>query len=100
MNPETGQLRWPLLLQTQHFARARGPVDRLFEMRARFGQIHPDHYLPFRNWIEKIKVELHLSVNTLPKEDYAAAQDFLRRIIVEVKLPVAQPATAAQLVTK
>lgn len=100
LNRRTGELNWPLLLQTEHFARARGSVDHFFAMRAKFDGINPDHYIPFRNWIERIKAELHLSVNTLPKEDYAAAQDFLRRIIAEVKLPAHPLPPATQLVAK
>ena len=97
LDPATGQLRWPMLLQTKHFDRARGPVDTLFARRAKFGNIHPDHYIPFRNWIEKVKAELHRNVNSLPKEDYAVAQDFLRRLITEARSPAGRLPAGTQL---
>lgn len=100
LDPTTGQLQWPLLLQSRHFAKARRPVDGLFAVRAKRGSIHPDDYIPFRNWIERIKGELKNHIDTLPKEDYAVAQDFLRRIIVEVRLPVEPGLDAAFLVSK
>ena len=87
INVVTGQLYWPLLLRMEHYENARKPVDEIFVTRARVGRINPDHYLPLCDWIEKVRVELTKNVDHYPQADYAEAQSFLRRLIVEARLP-------------
>jgi hypothetical protein len=93
VNQVTGRLHWPLLLQMEHFNKARKPVNEIFASRARVGQVNPDHYLPLCDWIEKVSNELTKNVDNYPEADYAEAQDFLRRLLVEVRLPSAPIAT-------
>lgn len=83
----TGRLDWPLLLQMEHFNRARKPVNEIFKSRAISGSIQPDHYLPLCDWIDKVQAELDKNVDNYPKEDYAEAKDFLRRLVAEARLP-------------
>ncbi|MGB7344801.1 MAG: hypothetical protein WBD20_11335 [Pirellulaceae bacterium] len=89
INAVTGRLHWPLLLQMEHFSNARKPVNQIFATRAHVGQINPDHYLPLCNWIEKVSDELTKHVEDYPQADYAEAQSFLRRLVVEARLPAA-----------
>jgi hypothetical protein len=93
VNQVTGRLHWPLLLQMEHFNRARKPVNEIFASRARAGQVNPDHYLPLCDWIKKVSDELTKHVDDYPEVDYAEAQDFLRRLLVEARLPSAPIAT-------
>ncbi|QDT08316.1 hypothetical protein [Planctomycetes bacterium K23_9] len=87
INDLSGRLHWPLLLQMEHFNNARKPVNQVFEIRANAGTINPDHYLPLRDWIGKVSEELSKNVDVYPKADYAEAQDFLKRLLVEARLP-------------
>lgn len=94
----TGRLKWPLLLQMEHFNQARKPVNQIFATRARTGQINSDHYLPLCDWIEKVSEELTKNVANYPQADYAEAQGFLQRLLVEARLPAA--GTGLQLAGK
>ncbi|NNE00219.1 MAG: hypothetical protein HKN47_23105 [Pirellulaceae bacterium] len=97
LDPVTGQLAWPLLLQGTHYNRARQPVDIIFATRAQAGQVNPDHYLPLRDWIDRVDYELDCYVHLYPKADYAKAKDFLRRLMIEARLPALQLSSPTQL---
>ena len=88
LNRVSGRLSWPLLLQMEHFNRARKPVNQVFKTRALAGKINPDHYLPLIDWVKKIDAELIKNAENYPDEDLASAQDFLRRLTVEARLAV------------
>ena len=100
LSPISGTLRWPLLLQTEHYADARTPVNQVFASRAQDGQINPDHYLPLRDWVAKVSEELEKHIHKYPESDYAHAQDFLRRLVIEASLPAARPMSSIQFVSK
>ncbi len=87
LHPQTGRLSWPLLLEMEHFTRARRPVNELFKRRAAEGRINPDHYLSLVDWIEKVKLELNKNVHNYPAQDYVEAKDFLARLVAEARLP-------------
>ena len=100
VNPATGRLHWPLLLQMEHFSKARQPVNQVFAQRSASGTINPDHYLPLCDWIEKIDTELDKNVHDYPEADYAEAKDFLRRLVAEARLPATTPSSLMQLASK
>ena len=99
INAVTGELHWPLLLQMQHFDNARRPVNEVFVTRARVGQINPNHYLPLCDWVKKVSDELTRNLDHYSQADYAEAQSFLRRLLVEARLP-ASANTSMQFATK
>jgi len=85
VDPSTGAVDWPLLLRTSHYDRARQPIDLVFRNRSKFGSINPDHFLPMRDWIERIQAELKANVADYEMEDYVEARDFLRALIDEAR---------------
>ncbi|MCG8648979.1 MAG: hypothetical protein MI861_04055 [Pirellulales bacterium] len=87
----SGEIQWPLLLQTRHFERARQPVDHVFAQRAVKGRINPDHYVPLRRWLKAIQAELQEHVQHVPREDFVEASRFLRRLGNEARYAARKP---------
>ena len=86
VDPITGQVDWPILLRSTYYEKARGPVDQVFHQRSVAGRINPDHYLPLRDWIERIERELKANVAYYEMEDYLDAKAFLRELIDEARV--------------
>ncbi|KAA5545473.1 hypothetical protein FYK55_07445 [Roseiconus nitratireducens] len=97
VDPATGQVRWPLLLQTSHFAKARQPIDEVFYQRQVHGQINPDHFLPMRDWIARVKQELRSRMHQYEPEDYVQSRDFLTSLIDEARQPRSSQPEGVQL---
>ena len=85
LNPMSGVLNWPLLMRSSYFDRARKRVDDAFALRNATGTIDPNEYLPLRDWIVRIQAELTKNVKKIPSDDFAQSQDFLRRVLVEIR---------------
>ncbi|WP_168564527.1 hypothetical protein [Crateriforma spongiae] len=58
LDPISGRLNWPALLQHDHFAKARRPLDELFARRAVEGWIEDRHLPSLRDWVAKIGQEV------------------------------------------
>lgn len=86
VDPVTGQVEWPILLRSSYYQKARGPVDLVFHQRSVVGQINPDHYLPLRDWIERIERELKANVAYYEMDDYLEAKAFLRNLVDEARI--------------
>ena len=97
IHPMTGEIDWPLILKTSHYAKARQPVDQVFEDRAMTGQINPELYGPMCNWIEKIQAEVKKNASQYEANDRVAAQKFLRHLIVEAGKDAPTPNVEVQL---
>lgn len=98
VEPTTGIVRWPLVLSTKHYEKARRPIDFVFAERAKVGRINPDHYQPMCDWIEQIKCELKDHINEFKMVDYIEAQAFLRDLIEEARLPEGNARKSFELV--
>tara|TARA_R110002049_G_scaffold72490_6_gene187363 strand:+ start:43102 stop:43929 length:828 start_codon:yes stop_codon:yes gene_type:complete len=100
LDPQTGRLAWPLLLAMSHFENLRRPVDDVFAARADAGSLHPDDYLPLLDLIDQVMAEVEVNAPIFPKRDFADAQDFLRRMKVEARMPAIPAASDMQLASR
>lgn len=85
VDPVTGRVAWPMLLRSSYFDKARAPIDLVFHQRSESGSINPDHFLPMRDWIERIECELKANVAYYEMQDYLEAKDFLRGLMDEAR---------------
>ena len=85
VDPHTGRVAWPMLLRSSYFEKARAPIDLVFRRRSEEGRFNPDHFLPMRDWIERIECELKANVAYYEMQDYLDAKDFLRSLIDEAR---------------
>ena len=99
LEPSTGKVAWPLILAMSHFEDVRRPVDDVFAARAAAGSLHPDDYLPLLGLIDQVMEEIQINAAIFPKQDVADAQNFLRRMKAEARLPAMPVASASQLVS-
>lgn len=85
VDPQTGCVAWPMLLRSSYFEKARAPIDSVFRQRSEVGYFNPDHFLPMRDWIERIECELKANVAYYEMKDYLSAKDFLRSLVDEAR---------------
>ena len=97
VDPLTGRVAWPMLLRSTYYERARGPIDQVFHQRSLVGSINPDHFLPMRDWIEKIERELKANVAYYEREDYLEAKAFLRGLLDEARIDLPEVPAHSQL---
>ncbi|MDV6033641.1 MAG: hypothetical protein F9B45_26820 [Phycisphaera sp. RhM] len=100
VDPMTGQVAWPILLRSSYYEKARGPIDLVFDQRSRVGRINPDHFLPMRDWIERIERELKANVAYYEKSDYLEAKAFLRSLIDEARADITHLPSQSQLAAR
>ncbi|QEF96902.1 hypothetical protein Mal15_09320 [Stieleria maiorica] len=100
VDPVTGQVAWPILLQSSYYEKARGPVDLVFHQRSVVGRINPDYFLPMRDWIERIEKELKANVAYYEKRDYLEAKAFLRSLIEEARVEITPAHSQSQLAAR
>ncbi|QDV65886.1 hypothetical protein [Crateriforma conspicua] len=85
LDPISGRLNWPALLQHDHFAKARRPLDELFARRAVEGWIEDRHLPSLRDWVAKIDQEVdRLDV---PEPIRSEAHRFLAGLVDEAHTP-------------
>ena len=100
VDARNGKLAWPLLLAMSHFDNARKPIDCVFAARAEAGSLHPDDYLPLLDLIDQLMEDLQINAAILPREDLVEAQNFLRRMKSEARLPAPGSSLGVQLVSR
>ena len=96
----SGKVAWPILLRSSYYAKARAPINQIFHDRSVAGSINPDHYLPMRDWIEKIECELKANVAYYEMEDYLEAKAFLRELLVEARTDLRAPELGSRLAAR
>jgi hypothetical protein len=86
LNPNTGRINWPAVLQADVFEAQRDRLNELFAHRAEF-KLESDHYVVRE--IESVERDLVASLRSfreqIPHAEYVAAQAFLRGLVYEAK---------------
>ena len=88
LNAHTGELSWPLLLQTDRFATSRSELQAAFIHRAAHGGLASQQGLEARQAAYAMQTELKELVRQVHPTDYIEAQQFLRSLVYEVQLSV------------
>ena len=106
LNPITGQIFWPEILEDEAFRDQRERLDDLFALRARYhGQIGPDQYLDLRRTVKSMDAQLKARITEYPPTDYVKAKNIIESLAYEASLTTgphvadARPEPAATLVT-
>jgi hypothetical protein len=83
----TGEIQWPLLLQTDRYAGYRGELEALFAQRARSDQLSPATHFQIDRTTKALLEAMKKQVWRVPPMDYAAAKRFVRSLAYEVRRP-------------
>jgi len=88
LDPITGYLAWPRLLQRPEYAPLRRDLDRLFADRANSkGAIGVDAYDQIQQKTEAMSEQLLQSIKKVPTNDYIDARKFLESLQHEARFP-------------
>ena len=86
LDPNTGQLTWPVLLRKPEFAEHRKRLEELFELRLKTGMT-PDLTKRIYSKAQEMRVKLIDKVRSVPGRVYIDARRFLERMSHEAYHP-------------
>jgi hypothetical protein len=81
LNPTSGKINWPSVLQEPRFAADRTLLEELSAKKAAHGSLAIADEMAARKMIESMFAELKTQVGVVPMPDYLAARNFLRSMI-------------------
>lgn len=84
----TGQISWPLLLQTDEFAPFRAEMENAFAKRAANGSIGLDDHSKVSQTTQVMLDVLQEYVHAVPPMDYTAAKRFIESLGHEARQPL------------
>lgn len=84
----TGQVTWPLLLQTDAYASSRAQLEKILGERAEQGAISPNDYTTARQLVDAMLGQVKKQIKDVPPEQALRAQEFLRSLNFEIVQPV------------
>ena len=87
LDPITGQLAWPMLLQNNDFAIYRMELDQVFADRAARGVIASEQYLRANRLANSMLAALRQQIYEVPAGEYMVARRFLESVAFEVQVP-------------
>lgn len=88
LNPITGRIVWPILLQANKYSAMRQEIEQGFANRAeKEGAIGTDAYLKIQSDIRKMQEMLSGDVGSVPPQDYIYAKNFLESLAYESRFP-------------
>ena len=87
LDPITGQLAWPTLLQNSDFSVFRMELDQVFADRAARGVIGGEQYLRANRLADSMLAALRRHIYEVPAGEYMLARRFLESVAFEVQVP-------------
>ena len=89
LDPVTGAIAWPGLLQDPKFAEQKTAVDEVFEARARYGAIDYEQTKQLRKATDAMIAMLRKMIRDVDPGDYTQAKAFLSALLFEATKPAA-----------
>ncbi|MCE9544570.1 MAG: hypothetical protein K8T25_03495 [Planctomycetia bacterium] len=91
LDPVTGKISWPFVLQTVDFKAPRQQMDQLFRLRAsQEGAIGLDGYQAINAASDAMQDILKAHISSLDPTDYVNGKNFIERLVYEARNPVDQ----------
>jgi hypothetical protein len=84
VDPVSGQVAWPDLLQDNYFAQQRAQVEQLLSKRAQYGRLGISDQNQLGAAVEAMSASLKEQVRNVPPQQYVAANNFLRSLMFSV----------------
>jgi hypothetical protein len=86
LDPVTGQIRWPALLQDAAYQPYRDQIEPMFKLWAK----HQDlSYTDVRKASDGMLAELRKHINDLPPQEFEESQKFIETLAFEAHFPAA-----------
>ena len=81
VNPVTGKIEWPVVLQIEAYASKRADLDQLLAKQAVLGGLGYSDQEKARDSIDGIMETLRAQIHDVPPVEYVSARNFLRSLI-------------------
>lgn len=81
MDPVTGKIAWPSVLQEEDFAPHRAKLDQLIAKEANYGGLSYSDQSEVRDTINAMFRELKAEIKKIPPPDYIASRTFLNSLL-------------------
>jgi hypothetical protein len=81
VDPVSGRVTWPKVLQDELFAQERGAVDQLVAKQAQYGTLGISDTSRAGEAIQKMAAKLRDQIRNLPTNDYIASKNFLKSLM-------------------
>jgi hypothetical protein len=81
MDPVSGGLSWPAVLQDDNYKEPRTQVDELFAKRTSQGGLNYTDQSDVRHAVETMSATLKSQIRDIPPQDYEAARNFLNSVV-------------------
>jgi hypothetical protein len=89
LDPVTGKIAWPGLLQDDKFAEHRAVLDQAFEVRARYGALPPEESKRVRAATDAMLAQLKHMVRDVDGTDYAQSKRFVQSLAYQARTSAA-----------
>ena len=83
LDPVTGKINWPMILQDEAFAEYRKNLDELYALRANSGgKLSPDQFSEIQKNISDLQIELGRKAKSkeIPPQTFTQANAFVKRL--------------------
>lgn len=84
MNPVTGQIFWPELLQADLFANQRKALEPLLARKAQYGSLGVTDMVKAGDLIDSMSSDLHGQIRSVPPALYMESKNFLKSLMYSV----------------
>ncbi len=85
LDPATGKVTWPPLLESDEFAASRADLEGIFARRAANGKITARQRAQVQQTAKAMLGRLREQIQDAPPMDYTAAKRFLQSLAYEVQ---------------
>jgi hypothetical protein len=87
LDPLTGQISWPVVLEDDTYKAHRDKLDELFASRAKYhGQLGPQQYNEILKTTKALDAELKKHIREVPPGDYTKAKSLIESLGYEASL--------------
>jgi hypothetical protein len=80
MDPVTGRLAWPAILQIDRYAKPRTELDEIFAKTARYGEMDFSDQTNARQAIQSMFAQMKSQIQDFLPADYMASRNFLQSL--------------------
>jgi hypothetical protein len=81
LNPVSGRVQWPELLQTEQFADERSKLEQLCAKHAQYGALGASECSAAGEIIEAMSGKLRELIRSVPAQQYVASKNFLKSLM-------------------
>ena len=87
LDPVTGKIDWPLILQDESFDSYRGSIDDLYAQRAEsHGKLTFDQIKEAESNLKDMQVVLKRQIEDMPPQTFTKANAFLKRMVHQCRV--------------